>query len=688
MSWSFNRGLLAGLLGLLLLSGELGADLRFLGGSINNLQGGAIPLKIDANGDGIADLVMEADGDMGVSTLTPSANLHVAGNLRVDGALIFTEQSLAPATPAGNGVLYTLGGNLYFADTIIGTSEIGFQSTHWSTSGGNVYRITGNIGIGTDAPVAKLHIVGNLEISSQLIATAGSISAPGLSFLADPDTGLHLAAADNLSLVADAAEVMSLGSDLLVLRADLKSDRWLGTDENTFVGVEVAGAGALSHASGEEGWYNTGMGYQALYSLSTGYRNTAIGSRAGYALTTGDNNVAAGANAMDSATDASGCVVAGANAFSGQLIPDYTTGVGFGVRFAEGTGSGGTGFGYRCGVAGNSLSFGAEAAFSTTSGGNFVAVGARALYSNLSGTYNTAFGFEALFSATTANYQTAVGNQALYNSNADWSVALGSLAAYSQTSGEENTAVGRAALFHNQTGSRNTAIGTEAGFGAAGQSFSENTLLGYRAGYALTSGSNNLIPGCGREALSATAAGALDIGGLIQGDLGSGFVGIGTATPATNLHVNGNVYLSAGLIAGGNVFPASTLSFDLGSPLEVWENLYAVDCVVLSDRRLKEEIRPLRGSLAKTMRLRPVSFAWRSGDPAERKLGFIAQEVAEISAESVNIPADAKSPMELRYSSILSLLLGAHQEQQAPMQEVDSEVKALKARLEKLNARL
>ena len=45
------------------------------------------------------------------------------------------------------------------------------------------------------------------------------------------------------------------------------------------------------------------------------------------------------------------------------------------------------------------------------------------------------------------------------------------------------------------SGTLNTWVGYQAGFGASGQSNSQNTGIGYRTGYSLTTGSNNTFLG-------------------------------------------------------------------------------------------------------------------------------------------------------------------------------------------------
>ena len=81
----------------------------------------------------------------------------------------------------------------------------------------------------------------------------------------------------------------------ITMKGDIKTDRWLGDNSNTFIGINVAGGGQLSHFSWEEGWSNTGLGSGTLYSISTGDNNTAA---ALHENTTGYWNTAVGSQAL------------------------------------------------------------------------------------------------------------------------------------------------------------------------------------------------------------------------------------------------------------------------------------------------------------------------------------------------------------------------------------------------------
>ena len=75
---------------------------------------------------------------------------------------------------------------------------------------------------------------------------------------------------------------------------DIKTDRWLLRDSNTFFGVDVVGNGNLAHGAGAEGYYNSAFGNRSLYANTTGYNNSAFGYRSLRANTEGIGNTGLG----------------------------------------------------------------------------------------------------------------------------------------------------------------------------------------------------------------------------------------------------------------------------------------------------------------------------------------------------------------------------------------------------------
>lgn len=140
----------------------------------------------------------------------------------------------------------------------------------------------------------------------------------------------------------------------------------------------------------------------------------------------------------------------------------------------------------------------------------------------------------------------------------------------------------------------------------------------------------------------------------------NGNVGIATSTPSTLFYVNGT--------AGG---------------VSAWQ--------ILSDARLKTNIRPLNNALAQIQALNPVRFDWRN--PSERtvgkhlqlpvgesQIGFLAQEVEQVVPEAVAKPvAGSDSPYGLKEGNIIPLLVQAIKEQQAEIKALQDQVTLLKA---------
>lgn len=130
----------------------------------------------------------------------------------------------------------------------------------------------------------------------------------------------------------------------------------------------------------------------------------------------------------------------------------------------------------------------------------------------------------------------------------------------------------------------------------------------------------------------------------------------------------------------------STFAAFVNSGGTVQGSIYAnatntVQYLTSSDYRLKENIAPLTGALAKVSQLKPVTYNWKSDGSSGQ--GFIAHELAEVAPECVGGEKDAvdadNNPVYqgIDTSFLVATLTAAIQEQQ-------SLIKALTARIEAL----
>jgi uncharacterized protein YaiE (UPF0345 family) len=105
--------------------------------------------------------------------------------------------------------------------------------------------------------------------------------------------------------------------------------------------------------------------------------------------------------------------------------------------------------------------------------------------------------------------------------------------------------------------------------------------------------------------------------------------------------------------------------------------------VTSSDYRLKHDIQPMTGALAKVAALKPVTYKWNADDSQSQ--GFIAHELQEVVPECVTGEKDAvDTDGQPKYQGIdtsflVATLTAAIQEQQAIIEQLKADVAALKA---------
>ena len=109
-----------------------------------------------------------------------------------------------------------------------------------------------------------------------------------------------------------------------------------------------------------------------------------------------------------------------------------------------------------------------------------------------------------------------------------------------------------------------------------------------------------------------------------------------------------------------------------------------------SDIRLKKNIKRIEDStsLSKVMQLNPVSYEWKENTPSSlrknypegRQIGLIAQEVQKYIPEVVKTePLYDKEYKGIDYGRLVTVLIGAVQEQQKEITELKEKVAALEA---------
>jgi len=108
----------------------------------------------------------------------------------------------------------------------------------------------------------------------------------------------------------------------------------------------------------------------------------------------------------------------------------------------------------------------------------------------------------------------------------------------------------------------------------------------------------------------------------------------------------------------------------------------AVVYTATSDYRLKENVAPMTGALAKIAALKPVTFTWKDGGSVAD--GFIAHEFAEVcpngvTGEKDGVDVDGNPKYQAMDSSAaISILVAAIQEQQALIIQLQADVAELK----------
>jgi len=374
--------------------------------------------------------------NVGIGTASPSKKLHVVGDAVLDGGS-FNLTVDHGSNSGGYGIsLNGTGSNLPFLRWYDGTTILAGMRTASNgnftiqTNGFNdrlTINSSGNVGIGTTSPSAKLDVAGLANINdgsnNVMISSGNTASITGVE-----NTTLGYRAGINLT----------------------------SGNKNTAVGKDALYASATATRVD-----NTAVGHSALFQV-TGDGNVGIGRNAGVKSDTG--NVAIGNFSLDDNTGSLNVSIGyGAMGAAGSTASS-TVAVGYSALTRLTSGAQNTAVGYQAlqyvTTANNNTAIGYEALENSDTSYN-TSVGAYSLKSNTLGERNTAVGWYAL-TDTTGSYNASLGMRAgRYGSNSNTAVGYD---AASTTTGSNNVAIGRSAGQTNSTGSGNIFIGCQAGY--------------------------------------------------------------------------------------------------------------------------------------------------------------------------------------------------------------------------------
>lgn len=453
---------------------------------------------------------------------------------------------------------------------------------------------------------------------------------------------------------------------------------------NTFFGyrsgmVNITGSGNtatgyLALSSNTVGLFNTAVGIGALKDNTTGNQNTAVGRDVLYKNITGSDNTAAGNTALYSNT-----------------VGSYNTAMGSGALASNTAGNGNAALGSQAlasNITGNeNTAIGNLALVFNSTGSNNTAIGDAALYTNINGFENTATGHSALYSNTDGSYNTATGHYALYNNETGGAnTACGKSSLYNNTTGISNTAAGESALQNNLTGNYNTAMGyhalllntesynTAIGYLAlqATTASQYNVALGYNAGPFNDHGYNNVFVGANTETNAAGYFNVIAIGQAV------------TCTAPSQARIGNAATSSIGGYANWSNISDGRFKKD------VHENVPGIDFIMqLRPVTYHLDVSSLSNRLNESRGRQSDKYSLLAIADKEKMLqtGFVAQEV-EAAANNlgfdfsgVDKPKNENDLYALRYAEFVVPLVKAVQQQQAIIETLMQQNKALEKRL-------
>ncbi len=431
---------------------------------------------------------------------------------------------------------------------------------------------------------------------------------------------------------------------------------------NTIIG-RLGGNGTLS------GTNNTSIGYLNLISLTSGNNNTIFGSGSGTSIDSASNNTCIGQNSLGAGTGANNTAVGKdslANVASGtdNSVLGYRAGdalhsgnssnILIGSRGVNGDnniiriGSQGSTAGLQnscfiAGITGVTTSNSNFVTIDTTTGQLGATASAGSGVTTIDGDTGSATGatitFDAQTNAGSSVSFAASGSTVEFNTcDADGNLIMGFGAGNGTLSGASNTCVGQSTATALTSGNANVAIGNSSL--QALQSGAFNCAIGTSAGVNYTTSESGNI--CINNPGTVGESNVLRIG-----------------TPASGTQDLTSAFISG--IAGVTVSNTAAVLIDtttgqLGT--------------VISSLRYKHSVQDMKSCSEEFMKLRPVSFVYKSDVNMQWQYGLIAEEVEEVMPNLVVYDKEGR-PDSVKYHELPIFLL-------AEIQKLRKEINELK----------
>lgn len=240
------------------------------------------------------------------------------------------------------------------------------------------------------------------------------------------------------------------------------------------------------------------------------------------------------------------------------------------------------------------------------------------------------------------------GTTRLFIKDSDGAIGIGTTSPTGGLHVDKSVASAPIATFHNTSGNSSADAGIEV---------ETSTTATYIQRWVNAGSEKARITGSGTACFQTTVA--TPGSGAIQA---SPLNGVALGTNGTATYYAGAFYYN-GSLAGGISTASGGTTF-----------------LTTSDKRLKDNIKPISNGTEKIMAMNPVSHTWKTSPDDDAVHGFIAQEMQDIAPEAVTGDPNSDEMMSMDYGRITPLIVAALQEANAKIEVLEKRIQQLEAK--------